>query len=157
MTPWTAVHQTLLSLGILQAKILDWVAIPSSRGSSQPRYQNQVRLEADSLPAEPLRMSKNTGEGSLSLLQGIFPTQESNQGLLNCMSIPYQLSYQESPYNLMITFFSLILILLLSSSLSIFTSVQSLSRVRLCDPMNCSTPGLPVHHQLPESTQTHVH
>ena len=31
-------------------------------------------------------------------------------------------------------------------------SVQSLSRVRLCDPMNRSTPGLPVHHQLPEST-----
>ena len=27
----------------------------------------------------------------------------------------------------------------------------------LCDPMNCSTPGLPVHHQLPKSTQTHVH
>ena len=27
----------------------------------------------------------------------------------------------------------------------------------LCDPTNCSTPGLPVHHQLPESTQTHVH
>ena len=27
----------------------------------------------------------------------------------------------------------------------------------LCDPMNCITPGLPVHHQLPESTQTHVH
>ena len=35
-------------------------------------------------------------------------------------------------------------------------SVQSLSRVRLCDPMNRSTPGLPVHHQLPESTQTLV-
>ena len=27
----------------------------------------------------------------------------------------------------------------------------------LCDPMNCTTPGLPVHHQLPEYTQTHVH
>ena len=27
----------------------------------------------------------------------------------------------------------------------------------LCDPMNRSTPGLPVHHQLPEFTQTHVH
>ena len=27
----------------------------------------------------------------------------------------------------------------------------------LCDPMNCSTPGLPIHHQLPEFTQTHVH
>ena len=38
-----------------------------------------------------------------------------------------------------------------------FSSVQSLSHVRLCDPMNRSTPGLPVHHQLPELTQTHVH
>ena len=36
-------------------------------------------------------------------------------------------------------------------------SVQSLSCVQLCDPMNCSTPGLPVRHQLPEFTQTHVH
>ena len=34
-----------------------------------------------------------------------------------------------------------------------FSSVQSLS----CDPMNRSMPGLPVHHQLPEFTQTHVH
>ena len=31
------------------------------------------------------------------------------------------------------------------------------SCLTLCDPMNCSTPGLPVHHQLPELTQTHVH
>ena len=37
-------------------------------------------------------------------------------------------------------------------------SVQiSHSVVSLCDPMDCSTPGLPVHHQLPEFTQTHVH
>ena len=40
-----------------------------------------------------------------------------------------------------------------------FSSVQfSCSVVKiLCDPMNCSTPGLPVHHQLPKFTQTHVH
>ena len=38
-----------------------------------------------------------------------------------------------------------------------FNSVQSLSRVRLCNPMNRSTPGLPVHHQLPEFTQTRIH
>ena len=37
------------------------------------------------------------------------------------------------------------------------SSVQSLSRVRLWKPMNHSTPGLPVHHQLPEFTQTHAH
>ena len=35
--------------------------------------------------------------------------------------------------------------------------VQSLSGVQLCNTMDCSTPGLPVHHQLPEFTQTHVH
>ena len=39
-----------------------------------------------------------------------------------------------------------------------FSSVQSLSRVwTICDPMNHSRPGLPVHHQLPEFTQTHAH
>ena len=37
-----------------------------------------------------------------------------------------------------------------------FSSVAQLCPT-LCDPMNCSTLGLPVHHQLPESTQTHVH
>ena len=36
------------------------------------------------------------------------------------------------------------------------SSFHLLSRVQLCDPMNCSTPGLPVHHQLLEPTQTHV-
>ena len=42
-----------------------------------------------------------------------------------------------------------------------FSSVQFISVAQscltLCDPMNHSTPGLPVHHQLPEFTQTHVH
>ena len=37
------------------------------------------------------------------------------------------------------------------------SSVQSLSYSRLCDPVNHSTTALPVHHQLPELTQTHVH
>ena len=37
-----------------------------------------------------------------------------------------------------------------------FSSVAQLC-LTLCDNMNCSTPGLPVHHQLPEFTQTHVH
>ena len=39
----------------------------------------------------------------------------------------------------------------------IFFSSVAQSCPTLCDPMNCSTPGLPVHHQLPEFTQTHVH
>ena len=63
-------------------------------------------LQVDSLPAEPQGKSKDTGVGSLSLLQRIFLTQESNQGLWYCRQILYELSYQ-------------------------FSSVQSLSRVRL--------------------------
>ena len=55
-------------------------------------------LQADSLPAEPQVKPKNTGVGSLSLLQGIFLTQKLNQSLLHCRQILYQLSYQGSPF-----------------------------------------------------------
>ena len=44
-------------------------------------------LQEASLPAEPQGKPKNTGVGSLSLLQQIFPTQELNQGLLYCRQI----------------------------------------------------------------------
>ena len=52
-TPWAAVRQDPLSLGILQARILEWVATPSFRESSQPRDQTQVSCTAnDSLSTE---------------------------------------------------------------------------------------------------------
>ena len=53
-------------------------------------------LQADSLPSEPQGKPKNIGVGSLSLLQGIFPSQRSNLGLLHCRRILYQLSHQGS-------------------------------------------------------------
>ena len=84
--------------GILQARILEWVAFPFSRGCSQPRDPTQVSgILADFLLAEPQGKPKYTGMGNLPLLQQIFPTQESNQGLLHCKCILYQLSYQGSP------------------------------------------------------------
>ena len=42
LTPWTVAHQASLSMGILQARILEWVVMSSSRGSSQPRDRTQV-------------------------------------------------------------------------------------------------------------------
>ena len=45
-TPWTVAYQASLSMGILQARILEWVAMPSSRGSSQLRDQTQVSCTA---------------------------------------------------------------------------------------------------------------
>ena len=53
-TPWTVAPQALLSVGILQARILEWAAMPSSRGSSQPRIKpRSPALQAASLPSEP--------------------------------------------------------------------------------------------------------
>ena len=91
-SPGSSVHR------ILQARILEWVAMPSSRGSSNPGIKpRSPALQADSLPAEPQGKPKNTGVGSLSLLQRIFLPQESNWGLLHCRQILYQLNYQGSP------------------------------------------------------------
>ena len=82
--------------GILQTRILEWVDFSFSRRSSQPRDQTtSPTLQADSWPAEPQGKPKNTGMGSLSLLQWIFPTQESNHGLHH-RRILYQLSYEGS-------------------------------------------------------------
>ena len=77
--------------GILQARIPEWVAFPFSRGSSNPGIQpKSPTLQADSLPAELREKPKNTGVGSLSLLQQLFPIQELNRGLLHCRRILYQ-------------------------------------------------------------------
>ena len=84
-------------MGILQARILEWVAMPSSRGSRQPRDWTQVSNIAGEFPVSPGK-PKNTGVGSLSLFQGIFPTQESSGGggvspALQADSLPAELPW----------------------------------------------------------------
>ena len=92
-TPWTyTVH------GILRARILEWVAIPFSRGSSQPRDRTQVSCTAGRFfTSWATSKSKDTGVGSHSLLQGIFQAQGWNPGLPHCRRILYQLSQRGSP------------------------------------------------------------
>ena len=81
--------------GILQARILEWVAFPFSRGSSQPTDRTQVACIVGGffLPAEPQRKPKNTGVGSLSLLPQIFPTPGIKLGspALRVDSLPAEL------------------------------------------------------------------
>ena len=103
---------------------------------------------------------QNTGVSCCSLLQGIFPTQGSNPGLPHCRQILYQLSHKGSPF---ICYHSVVHQALLSMEFSrqeywsgSISSVAQ-SHQTLCDPMDCSTPGFPIHHQLPELAQTHVH
>ena len=84
---------------------------------------------------------KNTGVGCPFLLQGIFPTQGLNPSLLHWQTDSLPLAPPGKP---LITF----------SSVQ-FSPVAQLCPT-CCDPMDCNTPGLPVHHQLLELAQTHV-
>ena len=87
--------------GILQARILEWVAVPFSRGSSNPGIEPwSPVLQVDSLPAEPQGKPKNTGVGSLSLLQGIFLAQELNWARFNWMWIERGLNVDSLPTEL---------------------------------------------------------
>ena len=89
--------QALLSVGIRQARMLEWVARTPPGDLPDPGIEpRSATLQVDSLPSEPPGKPKTPGVGSLSLLQGIFPTQESKQDLLHCRQILYQLSYQGS-------------------------------------------------------------
>ena len=77
-----------------------WDGVPCPLPGDLPNPGIKPRspaLQADSLLSESPGKPKNTGVGSLALLQGIFLTQESNQGLLHYRQILYQLSYQGSP------------------------------------------------------------
>ena len=99
--PGTSVH------GIYRARILELVAISSSRGSSQPKDQTHVayitgRLFTTDPPGKPLR--------NITITLNLLPFSSLTQ---SCPS--------------------------------------------LCAPMDCSMPGLPVHHEHPEPTQTHVY
>ena len=61
-----------------------WNSLGQNTGMDSQIKPRSPVLQADSLLPEPQGKPKNTGVGSLSLLQQIFPTQESNQGLLRC-------------------------------------------------------------------------
>ena len=96
--------QALLSMGIFQARILEWVSMPTSRRFSNPGIKlRSPTLQMDSLPSQP----------------------PGKPPIVRCSSVQFSSATQ--------------------------------SCLTLCNPMNLSTACLPVHHQLPESTQTHVY
>ena len=100
VTPWTVACRASLFLGVLPARLLSGLPCPPPGDLPNPGIEpRSPALQVDSLLSESPRKPKNTGVDSLSFLQGIFLTQESNQGFLHCRQILYQLSYQGSPLN----------------------------------------------------------
>ena len=91
---------------LLQARIPSGQPFPSPGDLPNPGIEpTSLTLQADSLPGEPQGKPKNTGVGSLSFLQRIFLTWESNWGLLHCRWILDQLIYEGSTYDPFTIFF----------------------------------------------------
>ena len=94
-TPWTVVHQVPLSVGLSRQEYWSGLPCPPPGYLFNPGIKpRSPALQADSLLFEPPVKPKNTGMSSLSLLQGIFLTQDLNQGLLHCRQILHLLNYQ---------------------------------------------------------------
>ena len=94
---------------ILQARILEWVAFPFSSRSSRPRDWTQVSHTAGGFFTSWATREAHTGVGSLSLLQQIFPTQESQGSpALQADSLPTELGGKptvcELPFMLLFPF-----------------------------------------------------
>ena len=90
-TLWTVAHQAPWSMGFCRKEY--WSGLPCpSPSESESRSVVSDSLQPHGCPWNSL--DQNTGVSSLSLLQGIFPTQESNPGLLHCRRILHQLSHK---------------------------------------------------------------
>ena len=97
MTEWLHFHFSLLCIGERNGNPLQCSCLENPRDRvAQSRTQMKWLSSSSSrwiLYCLSHGKPKNTGADSLSLLQGIFLTQESNQGVLHCRQIIYQLSY----------------------------------------------------------------
>ena len=145
--------------GILQARILEWVAVPLCGRSSGSRNPWSPALQADSLPTE----LSGCGEGEYSkTADSRYPVPPSvgrkkRKNLGNSCEVysreewipkrlrPNPRAKESFPFPDSSPLHSVE-----------FSSVVQ-SCLTLCDPMNRSMPGLLIHHQIPEFTQTHVH
>ena len=91
-------HQAPLSIGFSRQEY--WSGLPCPLPGDLPNSGIETRsptLQADSLPSKPPGKPKNTGVGSCSLSQRIFPTQGSSLNLPHFREILYHLSHQGSP------------------------------------------------------------
>ena len=140
--------------GILQARILEWVAMHSSSKSSPPRDRTQVFVyllwQALSLPLAPLLY--------LMTHKNRFRWQEwgTSTNMCHLLKLPRMLPFPRWRRHMAQISWA---VHPRSHPWRHRHQIRSVAQScpTLCDPMNHSMPGLPVHHQLPEFTETHVH
>ena len=141
--------------GILQARILEWVVFPFSRRSSQPRDRTQVSCIAGGFFTS--WVTREAHIYSIVIHIKWYPMGLYTKDIQKFRAVIYRSFYIDSWWT-----FNLGLSFLVAKAMGErvqrfqFSSVAQ-SCPTLCYPMNRSTPGLPVHHQLPAFTQTHIH
>ena len=139
-TLWTVTHEVLLSIGFSRQEN-EWVAMPSSKGSSWPRNWSGLSCIAGGFFTNwAIREALIKYPGRIQILVS---SQLSQRYLSTYFATGWYVIKLSQPNS--------------SPSNSVQFSSVTQSCLTLCDPMNHSTPSLPVHHQLPEFTQTHVH
>ena len=149
----------------------NWSGLPFPSPGDLPNTGVKTKspaLQADSLPAGPQRMPKNTIVGSLSLLQRIFLTQESNWGLLHCRWILYQLRYHGNPIiNTNYLSWNLLainekpgskILLFIYSIVSLQYAFDPWIAQKLNVPILCSVKNLSItSHSWPSVCRVHIH
>ena len=147
--------------GILQERILEWDVISSFRGYSPPRYWTCVLLcplnwQAGSLLVGP------TGKTKAKKYSTVIHSLEKLKSMQYKSAIRNVIKFSKTIFQGWFRFTEKlggkcrVFIEGLSQHMHQYSSAAQ-SCLTLCNPMNCSTPGLPVHHQLPKFTQTNVH
>ena len=102
VTLWTSAASLLCPWGFSRQECWSGLPFPSLGDLPNPGIRpRSPTLQVDSLPSEPPGKPRKAGVGSLSLLQGNFPTQKLNWGLLHCRQILYQLSYWGAQISIM--------------------------------------------------------
>ena len=102
VTPWTVARQAPLSMGFSRQEYWSGVPCPPPGDLPDPgiKLRSSPTFQADALTSEPPGKPKNTGVGSLSLLQGNFLIQELNRGLLHWQADSLPPSHQGSVWRL---------------------------------------------------------
>ena len=132
------------SSGILQARILEWMSCPPPRDLPDPGMEpTSPALQADSSPTKP--------SGKTLIWRYLQPKLLKHFKQKDALD-KFQIAFQRQLF----IFLHLQWGKKKKKAIVQFSSVAQLC-LALCDPMDCSMPGLPIHCQLPEFTQTHVH
>ena len=139
-------------------EVLEWCTTSNRKLAAARRLEgtrNRFSLESLQQESGPTDILILTQWNSVRLLASRTVKEcfcsKTNKFAVNCYS-----SYRKLIHTLKKQKKLDIKVLRIWNSMHQFSSVAQ-SCPTLCDPMNCSTPGLPIHHDLPEFTQTHVH